>query len=108
MTRNPPPARTPDGHYVLIDGRRWRATDPDLPDEVSARLRSHLMSARRAVAAALRSHDEQAEREARRRVHTAKVALGERGTPWWEQDAAQRRARWQDGLAALDEAGGHP
>ncbi|MFI1279836.1 hypothetical protein ACH4U5_03605 [Streptomyces sp. NPDC020858] len=108
MTRNPPPARTPDGHYVLIDGRRWRATDPDLPADVSAHLRSHLMSARRAVGAALRSQDEQAEREARHRVHAAKVALGERGTPWWEQDDAQRRARWLDGLAALDGDDGHP
>ncbi|WP_449479994.1 hypothetical protein [Streptomyces avidinii] len=112
MTRKPepPPAppHTPDGHYVLIDGRRWRATDPDIPADASARLRSHLMSARRAVGAALRGRDERAEREARRRVQAAKVALGERGTPWWEQDDAQRRARWVDGLAALDGDEGHP
>ena len=25
------PERTADGRYVVIDGRRWRATDPDLP-----------------------------------------------------------------------------
>lgn len=61
------------------------------------------MAARRAVGAALRAHDDGAEREARRRVHTAKVALGERGTPWWEQTGAERRARWQGGLAVLDE-----
>ncbi|MFD9355728.1 hypothetical protein [Streptomyces sp. NPDC060031] len=103
MTRNPPPEHTSDGHYVLIDGRRWRATDPDLPAEAAARLRAHLMAARRAVGAALRAHDEGAERDARGRVHTAKVALGERGTPWWEQTDAERRARWLDGLAALDE-----
>ncbi|MFJ8565515.1 hypothetical protein [Streptomyces sp. NPDC093514] len=66
------------------------------------------MSARRAVGAALRSHDVQAEREARHRVHTAKVALGERGTPWWEQDDVQRRARWLDGLAALDRGDEQP
>ncbi|MEU9146716.1 hypothetical protein [Streptomyces sp. NPDC048349] len=103
MTRNPPPEPTTDGRYVLINGRRWRATDPDLPADAAARLRAHLMAARRAVGAALRAHDEAAERAARRRVHTAKVALGERGTPWWEQTDAERRARWVDGVAALDE-----
>jgi hypothetical protein len=41
---------TSDGRYVVIDGRRWRATDPLVPDDVAAVLRSELMSARRAVA----------------------------------------------------------
>jgi hypothetical protein len=41
--------RTPDGRYVVIDGRRWRATDPLLPEDVAAELRTQLMSARRAV-----------------------------------------------------------
>ncbi|MFD6885300.1 hypothetical protein [Streptomyces sp. NPDC059957] len=100
--RDSSPDHTADGRYVVIDGRRWRATDPDLPAETSARLRAHLMAARRAVGAALRAHDEEAEREARRRVQTAKVALGERGTPWWDQTASERRTRWLDGLAALD------
>src|SRR6478672_9370098 len=27
-------------------------------------------------------------------VHAAKTALGERGTPWWEQSDEQRRTRW--------------
>ena len=26
------PDRTPDGRYVVIDGRRWRASDPALPE----------------------------------------------------------------------------
>ncbi|MFE9792838.1 hypothetical protein ACFYRL_14040 [Streptomyces goshikiensis] len=102
MSRDSPPERTSDGRYVVIDGRRWRATDPELPADAAARLRTHLMAARRAVGAALRAHDEEAEREARRRVHTAKVALGERGAPWWDQTDAERRARWLDGLATLD------
>ncbi|MFD6467331.1 hypothetical protein [Streptomyces goshikiensis] len=102
MSRGSPPEHTSDGHYVVIDGRRWRATDPDLPADAAARLRTHLMAARRAVGAALRAHDEEGEREARRRVHTAKVALGERGAPWWDQTDAERRARWLDGLATLD------
>jgi hypothetical protein len=31
---------------------------------------------------------------ARAGVQAAKVALGERGTPWWEQTEPERRARW--------------
>lgn len=92
------PEPTPDGHYVLIKGRRWRATDPLIPDDVNARLRSELMSARRAVGAALRAQNEPAERHARGRVQATKVALGERGTPWWEQSEDERRARWERGL----------
>jgi hypothetical protein len=103
VTREGQPPLTPDGHHVIIDGRRWRATDPLIPEDVAARLRSHLMAARRAVGAARRAHDEQAEGTARSRVHRAKVALGERGVPWWEQDEAERRARWTEGLAALDD-----
>lgn len=90
--------RTPDGRYVVIAGRRWRATDPDLPEDVAAVLRRELMSARRAVGAALRAQDTDAETAARARVHRAKTALGERGTPWWEQTAEQRLARWEAGL----------
>ena len=89
---------TADGHHVLIDGRRWRATDPLLPEDVGAALRKELMSARRAVGAALRAGDEVAERAARARVHRTKTALGERGTPWWEQTPEQRRERWEAGL----------
>ncbi|MBK1783893.1 hypothetical protein [Prauserella cavernicola] len=92
------PERTPDGRYLVIDGRRWRATDPEIPEEQAARLRSLLMRARRDVRAARRDRDDDAEQDARSRVHAAKVALGERGTPWWEQDSAQRRRRWQHGL----------
>lgn len=86
---------TADGHHVVIDGRRWRATDPELPGDAARVLRSELMSARRAVGVALRAADAGAERAARGRVHEAKVALGERGTPWWEQSAAERRERWE-------------
>ena len=92
------PERTADGRHVVIGGRRWRATDPLIPEEVAVRLRKELMSARRAVGAALRTGDEQAERAARARVQRAKTALGERGTPWWEQTEEERRARWEAGL----------
>ena len=74
-----PPERTPDGRYVIIDGRRWRATDPSIPEPQRRELVSELMSARSAVGHAKRKGDADAERKARDRVHAAKVALGERG-----------------------------
>ncbi|MBE7162693.1 MAG: DUF3253 domain-containing protein, partial [Williamsia herbipolensis] len=40
---------TPDGRYVVIDGRRWRATDPGVPDRLAKELVAELMAARRAV-----------------------------------------------------------
>ena len=43
------------------------------------------MRARSAVGRAMKAGDTKAEREARDRVHAAKVALGERGPKWWEQ-----------------------
>lgn len=70
------PERTPDGHHVVIDGRRWRATDPSIPETFRQELVNELMAARRAVKAQ--------EPDARRRVQDAKTALGERGAPWWE------------------------
>ncbi len=87
------PRRTLDGRYVVIEGRRWRATDPSLDVWVRKALVDELMSARRAVQ---RAEDDVAERAARDRVQDTKVALGERGQPWWEvpdPDAlAERRA----------------
>jgi hypothetical protein len=98
---------TEDGHHVLIDGRRWRATDPAIPEEVAAELRRLLMSARRDVGTALRRGDAEAESRARARVHRQKTALGERGSPpWWEQTLEQRRARWEAGLAPAQDPDG--
>ncbi|MCW3010332.1 MAG: hypothetical protein JWO90_736 [Solirubrobacterales bacterium] len=79
---------TPDGHDVVIDGRRWRATDPGLPEERRQELVNELMAARRAVGAAKRAEDLEAEKAARARVHAAKVGLGERGPKWWERPGA--------------------
>ena len=42
-----------------------------------------------------RSKGTDGERTARDGVQAAKVALGERGTPWWEQSDDERRARWE-------------
>ncbi|MFJ4045893.1 DUF3253 domain-containing protein [Microbacterium sp. NPDC089987] len=71
------PEKTADGHHVIIDGRRWRATDPAIPDSFRQELVDELMAARRAVKAG--------ESDARRRVNDAKTALGERGAPWWDE-----------------------
>jgi hypothetical protein len=90
------PATTDDGHFVVINGRRWRATDPAIPEAAAAVLRRSLMAARRDVGAALRAGEDPA--PARARVQAAKVALGERGSPWWEQTLDQRRERWEKGL----------
>ena len=70
------PSNTPDGRYIIVRRRLWRAANPHLPEEDRARLVTELMQARRAVGAALKAGDIKAEREARGRVHGAKVALG--------------------------------
>lgn len=97
----PPVERTADGRYVVVDGRRWRASDPSLADEVRQALVDELMSARRAVGVARRAQDPAAERQARNRVQRAKVALGERGTPWWERSDSERDAAVADCLDAI-------
>ena len=48
------------------------------------------------------------ERDARDRVQAAKVALGERGTPWWEQTDGERRERWRHGLRLAHDEGFAP
>jgi hypothetical protein len=75
--------------YLVIDGRRWRASDPAIPDALRTELVGELMAARRAVRSA--GEDDEAVAAARRRVHDAKVALGERGHPWWEPPTEQAR-----------------
>lgn len=85
--------------YLVVDGRRWRREDPTIPQEVRAQLLSHLGRGRSGV----RNATDEAERTAHRaRVGAAKHGLGERGTPWWEQDADERRARWTAALAELE------
>ena len=88
MSRSrPPPPRTPDGRYIVVRGRLWRASNPDLTAAESDRLTRALMDARRAVGAALRGKDPAALALARGQVHAAKVALGERGPAWWSDGA---------------------
>jgi hypothetical protein len=68
-----------DDHYFVVKGRRWRKTDPNIPEKLRAELVKELMAARRI--------------QDRSRVQDAKVALGERGPKWWEEpsDAAVRK-----------------
>ena len=73
--------RTTDSH-TPIKGRRWRRTDPGLDETTRQHLVNELMTARRMVKSA--QGDETATADARSRVHDAKVALGERGPTWWE------------------------
>lgn len=79
--------RTGDGHFIVVRGRRWRATDPRIPEPLRKELVVELMAARRAVKEAAGQED--ALVVARRRVQNAKVALGERGDPWWEPSTPQ-------------------
>lgn len=79
--------RTPDGRYIIVRGRLWRATNPNLSDAERQHWVNALMDARRAVRDAKRRADSAALREARAGVQAAKVALGERGPVWWEDGA---------------------
>jgi hypothetical protein len=91
-----------DARWITIDGRRWRRTDPSIPPTLQKELVDELMSARRAVAAAKRAGDEDRVALARQRVHSAKVALGERGAPWWDEpDDDSLRARAEAAIGAL-------
>lgn len=73
--------RTPDGRYLVVRGRLWRATNPNLPEPDKARWVAALMAARRQLRGK-RSAEERA--AARAAVDAAKVALGERGPVWWD------------------------
>ena len=79
--------QTPDGRYIVVRGRLWRASDPCLDPDTRARHVAALMDARRAVKAAKASDDATALAKARRAVDTAKVLLGERGPVWWTDGA---------------------
>jgi hypothetical protein len=85
--------RTADGRYIVVDGRRWRASDPAIPEPLRKELVAELMAARRDV----RSDPE----TARPRVQDAKVALGERGDPWWEPTPEGQRLRLAAAMRVL-------
>lgn len=51
------PVRTPDGRYIIVRGRLWRAANPHLPEAERERFVADLMDARRAVKAARAAKD---------------------------------------------------
>jgi hypothetical protein len=81
------PFRTPDGRYIIVRRRLWRATNPQLDEQDRKAYVSQLMTARRKVKMALKSGDEAELKAARAGVQAAKVALGERGPVWWDDGA---------------------
>lgn len=76
---------TPDGRYIVVRGRLWRTSNPDLREDERERLVSELMSARREVKEA--AADPERLLAARKAVDAAKVGLGERGPVWWPDGA---------------------
>ena len=98
------PPRTPDGRYIVVRGRLWRASNPGLPEAERQSLVNDLMAARRAVRDA--KGDSAAMQVARARVQSAKEGLGERGPVWWTDGAPDYNrhmarntpyAEWWDG-----------
>lgn len=94
MVRQGPPCETaldplftPDGRYLIVRHRLWRAANPGLNAEARSGLVNALMTARREVGIALRSKDDARLAQTRTAVHAAKIALGERGPVWWTDGA---------------------
>ena len=83
MSAQPP--ITPDGRYILVRGRLWRAANPTLPKAKREKFVKALMDARRAIRDAKPGSAAMA--SARRAVEHAKGRLGERGPAWWRDDA---------------------
>ncbi|PRY68964.1 hypothetical protein B0I08_103170 [Glaciihabitans tibetensis] len=91
-----------DDRWMVINGRRWRRTDPCLPAELEEALKSHLGRGRSAVKAAKSSGDADQLAAARRRVGLAKTGLGERGPYWWDEEPDARIARASSAVQELD------
>ena len=89
----PAPPHTPDGRYIIVRDRLWRAANPHLDDDRRVALVSELIAARRAVRSAQCAKNDDALRLARDKVDRAKHGLGERGAPWWEDGAPDLNRR---------------
>jgi hypothetical protein len=87
------PLFTPDGRYLIVRGRLWRAANPHLPEAERKRLVAELMAARSALGRARKAGDDDARKEARRRIQEAKEGLGERGAIWWTDGAPDYNRR---------------
>ena len=82
MAKNYP--ETPDGRYFVSRSRLWRKTNPALQDSTRRKLIKQLMQARRALQTSTNNEETDV---ARKSVHEAKLALGERGPVWWDDGA---------------------
>ena len=96
------PLLTPDGRYIVVRGRLWRATNPALAEPERQRLVQVLMDARRAVKVARAAADRDAEEAAHRAVDAAKQALGERGPVWWTDGAPDLNRKMARNTAYAD------
>lgn len=81
------PLTTPDGRYIVVRGRLWRRSNPEIAEERRQALVNELMDARRAVRDALKDGAQDGLEAARARVDVAKRDLGERGPVWWTDGA---------------------
>ncbi|ROT97612.1 hypothetical protein EB809_16135 [Marinobacter sp. R17] len=79
--------KTTDDRYIVVRGRLWRATNPELPASDREYWTKQLMAARREVRDAKQTDDSRALKAARASVDEAKRALGERGEVWWTDGA---------------------
>ncbi|MGN8342457.1 hypothetical protein ACLEJQ_02470 [Pseudomonas sp. SMV71] len=101
---------TPDGRYFVVKGRLWRCTNPHLSHADRDRWVKALMDARRSVKLAKADADDAALAMARSAVNQAKVALGERAAPWWDDGAPDVNqclvvnTRYADWYAELNQA----
>lgn len=91
-----------DDRWMVINGRKWRRTDPVLDDSLVSRLKSHLGRGRSGVRAAKSADDPDDVAAARKRVGLAKHGLGERGPYWWDSPEKDRIARANEALKQLD------
>ena len=99
---------TPDGRYIVIQGRLWRAANPSLPAEAKVRHTRELLNGRRALKAAKLAGGEDAITAARKLISAAQVGLGERGKVWWKDGAPDlnrtlaKNSPYADWFAAVD------
>lgn len=99
------PERTADGRYIIVNNRRWRATDPLIPADELEELKHFLAVGRSGTRVAKgrgKAESDDAVALSRKRTGLAKLGLGERGQPaWWEDSDEGRRKRWEDSLDQL-------
>src|SRR5687768_6238617 len=79
--RTDPYPNTLDSVHLVVRGRLWRLSNPDLDPQGRECIVNGLMAARRAVCSV--RFDPNALAGIRGRVDAAKRALGERGPVWW-------------------------